>query len=62
MNKLKKLYLFVVNHMVVIVTFMGAALVAGVFVDGVMEIMLVITGLLLLLVYYGNSKGWWTDI
>ena len=48
--------------MVAIVTFMGAALVAGVFVDGVMEIMLVITGLLLLLVYYGNSKGWWTDI
>ena len=62
MNKLKKLYLVVVNHMVAIVTFMGAALVAGVFVDGVMEIMLVITGLLLLLVYYGNSKGWWTDI
>lgn len=51
-----------VNHMVAIVTLMGVALVAGVFVDGVMEIMLVITGLLLLLVYYGNSKGWWTDI
>ena len=29
MNKLKKLYMFVVNNMVAIVTFMGAALVAG---------------------------------
>lgn len=59
---LKKAYLFVVNHMVAIVTFMGAALVAGVFIDGLMEVMLILTALLLLLTYYGNSKGWWTDI
>ena len=51
-----------VNHIIAIVTLMGVALVAGVFIDGLMEVMLILTALLLLLTYYGNSKGWWTDI
>lgn len=59
---LKKAYLFVVNHMVAIVRFMALALVAAVFVNGLMEVMLVLTTLLLVLVYYGNAKGWWTEI
>lgn len=59
---LKKAYLFVVNHMVAIVIFMALALVAAVFIDGLMEVMLVLTTLLLVLVYYGNAKGWWTEI
>lgn len=59
---LKKAYLFVVNHMVAIVIFMALALVAAVFIDGLMEVMLVLTTLLLVLVYYGNAKGWWTKI
>lgn len=59
---LKKAYLFVVNHMVAIVIFMALALVAAVFIDGLMEAMLVLTTLLLVLVYYGNAKGWWTKI
>ena len=59
---LKKAYLFVVNHMVAIVIFMALALVAAVFINGLMEVMLVITTLLLALVYYGNAKGWWTEI
>lgn len=59
---LKKAYLFVVNHMVAIVIFMTLALVAAVFINGLMEVMLVLTTLLLVLVYYGNAKGWWTEI
>lgn len=59
---LKKAYLFVVNHMVAIVIFMALALVAAVFINGLMEAMLVLTTLLLALVYYGNAKGWWTEI
>ena len=59
---LKKAYLFVVNHMVAIVIFMALALAAAVFINGLMEVMLVITTLLLVLVYYGNAKGWWTEI
>ena len=59
---LKKAYLFVVNHVVAIVIFMALALVAAVFIDGLMEIMLALTTLLLVLVYYGNAKGWWTKI
>lgn len=59
---LKKAYLFVVNHMVAIVIFMALALVAAVFINGLMEVMLVLTTLLLVLVYYGNAKGWWTEI
>lgn len=59
---LKKAYLFVVNHVVAIVIFMTLALVAAVFIDGLMEVMLVLTTLLLVLVYYGNAKGWWTKI
>lgn len=59
---LKKAYLFMVNHMVAIVIFMALALVAAVFIDGLMEVMLVLTTLLLVLVYYGNAKGWWTKI
>lgn len=59
---LKKAYLFVVNHVVAIVIFMALALVAAVFIDGLMEVMLVLTTLLLVLVYYGNAKGWWTKI
>lgn len=59
---LKKAYLFVVNHVVAIVIFMALALVAAVFIDGLMEVMLVLTTLLLVLVYYGNAKGWWTEI
>ena len=59
---LKKAYLFVVNHMVAIVIFMALALVAAVFIDGLMEVMLALTTLLLVLVYYGNAKGWWTKI
>lgn len=59
---LKKAYLFVVNHVVAIVIFMALALVAAVFIDGLMEAMLVLTTLLLVLVYYGNAKGWWTKI
>lgn len=59
---LKKAYLFVVNHMVAIVIFMALALVAAVFIDGLMEVMLALTTLLLVLVYYGNAKRWWTKI
>lgn len=59
---LKKAYLFVVNHMVAIVIFMALALVAGVFVEGLLEVMLILTTLSLVLVYYGNAKGWWTEI
>lgn len=59
---LKKSYLFVVNHLVPIVIFMVAALVAGVFIDGLFEVMLILTTLLLMLTYYGNAKGWWTEI
>lgn len=59
---LKKAYLFVVNHVVVIVIFMALALVAAAFIDGLMEVMLVLTTLLLALVYFGNAKGWWTEI
>lgn len=59
---LKKSYLFVVNHMVAIVIFMALTLVAGVFVEGLLEVMLVFTVLLLVLVYYGNAKGWWAEI
>lgn len=59
---LKKAYLFVVNHVVAIAIFMALALVAAVFIDGLMEVMLVLTTLLLVLVYYGNAKGWWTEI
>ena len=59
---LKKAYLFVVNHMVAIVIFMALALVAAVFIDGLMEVMLVLTTPLLVLVYYGNAKRWWTEI
>lgn len=59
---LKKAYLFVVNHMVAIVIFMALALVAAVFIEGLMEAMLVLTTLLLVLVYYGNAKRWWTEI
>ena len=59
---LKKAYLFVVNHMVAIVIFMALALVAGVFVEGLLEVMLILATLLFVLVYYGNAKGWWTEI
>ena len=59
---LKKAYLFVVNHVVAIVIFMALALVAAVFIDGLMEVMLALTTLLLVLVHYGNAKGWWTKI
>ena len=59
---LKKAYLFVVNHMVAIVIFMALALVSGVFVEGLLEVMLILTTLLLVLVYYGNAKGWWAEI
>lgn len=59
---LKKTYLFVANHMVAIVIFMALALVAAVFIDGLMEVMLALTTLLLVLVYYGNAKRWWTKI
>lgn len=59
---LKRVYLFVVNHIIAIVTLMGVTLVAGVFIDGLMEVMLILTASLLFLTYYGNSKGWWTDI
>ena len=55
---LKKAYLFVVNHVVAIAIFMALALVAAVFIDGLMEVMLVFTTLLLVLVYYGNARGW----
>lgn len=54
---LKKAYLFVVNHMVAIVIFMALALVAAVFIDGLMEVMLALTTLLLVLVYYGIAKA-----
>ena len=59
---LKKAYSFVVNHMVAIVIFMALALVAGVFVEGLLEVMLILTTLLIALVYYGNAKRWWTEI
>lgn len=59
---LKKAYSFVVNHMVAIVIFMALALVAGVFVEGLLEVMLILTTMLIALVYYGNAKGWWTEI
>ena len=59
---LKKAYLFVVNHMVAIVIFMALALVAGVFIEWLLEAMLVPTVLLIALVYYGNAKGWWAEI
>lgn len=59
---LKKAYLFVVNHMVAIVIFMALTLVAGVFVEGLLEVMLILATLLIALVYYGNAKGWWTEI
>lgn len=59
---LKKAYLFVVNHVVVIVIFVALALVAAVFIDGLMEVMLALTTLLLVLVYCGNAKRWWTEI
>ena len=59
---LKKAYLFVVNHMVAIVIFMALALVAGVFVEGLLEVMLILTTLLFVLIHYGNAKGWWTEI
>lgn len=59
---LKKAYLFVVNHMVAIVIFMALALVAGVFIEWLLEVMLILTTLLIALVYYGNAKRWWTEI
>lgn len=59
---LKEAYLFVVNHMAAIVIFIALALVAGVFVEGLLEVVLILTTLLLVLVYYGNEKGWWTEI
>lgn len=59
---LKKACLFVVNHMVAIVIFVDLALVAGVFVEGLLEVVLILTAMLFVLIHYGNAKGWWTEI